>query len=152
MVVGGLSMLFKDEERSRKDSRSMSMAAAESAEVKGPVEHIENKSVMMIRTSQEFSGNKTLKIPLHYPSYTKKEYEYMPEWQLDMLLQEYGLPIQGDLGYKRELAISAFVWPEPHSKLIVASPVDSDKGFTSQGKKIKTSSIVEFLCHVLGFA
>ncbi|KAF2318878.1 hypothetical protein GH714_011454 [Hevea brasiliensis] len=127
-MVGGLSMLFMDEERSTKDSRCTTTAASESAEVKEPVELIKNKSVMMIRTSHEFSGSKTFKIPLHYPSYNKKEYEYMPEWKLDMLLQDYGLPIQGDLGYKRELAISAFIWPEPHSELIVASPVDSDKG------------------------
>uniref|UniRef100_A0A2C9V2P6 DUF7722 domain-containing protein n=1 Tax=Manihot esculenta TaxID=3983 RepID=A0A2C9V2P6_MANES len=125
MVVGGLSMLFMEEERRR----------IESSQVKRPKE--QKKRATMMSSSQEFSGSKTFKIPLHYPRYTKKQYEHMPEWKLDSLLQDYGLPIdQGDLAYKRELAISTFIWPEPHSE---DGAVDSDKDFTSQGKKNKAS-------------
>ncbi|EEF38144.1 conserved hypothetical protein [Ricinus communis] len=51
-------------------------------------------------------------MPVHYPRYTKKDYENMPEWQLDRLLADYGLPINGDLGYKREFAMGSFLWPD----------------------------------------
>ncbi|CAH8368685.1 unnamed protein product [Eruca vesicaria subsp. sativa] len=50
------------------------------------------------------------KIPLHYPKYTKSDYEKMPEWQLDQLLREYGLPIIGDSNEKRKFAVGAFLW------------------------------------------
>ncbi|KAK7300755.1 hypothetical protein RJT34_11605 [Clitoria ternatea] len=51
-------------------------------------------------------------MPLHYPRYTETDYQDMPEWKLDGLLREYGLPTQGDLAYKREFAIGAFLWPK----------------------------------------
>ncbi|WCJ22378.1 hypothetical protein M5689_004473 [Euphorbia peplus] len=50
-------------------------------------------------------------MPLHYPKYTKSEYEMMPEWRVDCLLKEYGLPISGDLDQKRKFAMGAFLWP-----------------------------------------
>ncbi|KAF7826147.1 Nucleotide-sugar transporter [Senna tora] len=50
-------------------------------------------------------------MPLHYPRYTKADYETMPEWRLDCLLQQYGLPLTGDLHHKRHFAIGAFLWP-----------------------------------------
>ncbi|KAF7816396.1 S-adenosyl-L-methionine-dependent methyltransferase [Senna tora] len=53
-------------------------------------------------------------MPLHYPRYTQKDYEDMPEWKLDGLLKEYGLPTHGDLAYKRELAMGTFIWPKCH--------------------------------------
>ncbi|KAJ4831518.1 hypothetical protein Tsubulata_034037 [Turnera subulata] len=40
-------------------------------------------------------------MPLHYPRYTRAEYEAMPEWKLDCLLKEYGLPTAGDVEHKR---------------------------------------------------
>ncbi|XP_024529691.1 uncharacterized protein LOC9650958 [Selaginella moellendorffii] len=51
-------------------------------------------------------------MPLHYPRYTKAEYEAMPEWQLDRLFEEYGLSalITGALRDKRDYAIGAFLW------------------------------------------
>ncbi|RWR94792.1 hypothetical protein CKAN_02410300 [Cinnamomum micranthum f. kanehirae] len=36
-------------------------------------------------------------MPLHYPRYTKADYETMPEWKLDCLLKEYGLPNAGEV-------------------------------------------------------
>ncbi|KAK7276312.1 hypothetical protein RIF29_17451 [Crotalaria pallida] len=52
-------------------------------------------------------------MPLHYPRYTEKDYQDMPEWKLDRLLKEYGLPTtHGDLAYKREFAMGAFLWPK----------------------------------------
>ena len=49
-------------------------------------------------------------MPLHYPRYKKSDYETMPEWRLDYLLKEYGLPIIGDVEQKRKFAMGAFLW------------------------------------------
>ncbi|WOK95737.1 hypothetical protein Cni_G04444 [Canna indica] len=51
------------------------------------------------------------KMPVHYPRYSREDYEVMPEWKLDCLLAQYGLPVAGDLAYKRSFAIDAFLWP-----------------------------------------
>lgn len=51
------------------------------------------------------------KMPLHYPKYTAEDYKLMPEWKLDRLLSEYGLPIVGTDDQKRDFAIGAFLWP-----------------------------------------
>ncbi|KAJ9148027.1 hypothetical protein P3X46_030125 [Hevea brasiliensis] len=50
-------------------------------------------------------------MPLHYPRFKKSDYEAMPEWKLDCLLKEYGLPIVGDVDRKRNFAMGAFLWP-----------------------------------------
>ncbi|PIA49098.1 hypothetical protein AQUCO_01300149v1 [Aquilegia coerulea] len=50
-------------------------------------------------------------MPLHYPRYKKEDYEAMPEWQLDCLLKQYGLPVMGDIADKRNFAMGAFLWP-----------------------------------------
>ncbi|ESQ46764.1 hypothetical protein EUTSA_v10028146mg [Eutrema salsugineum] len=72
-------------------------------------ENQKNKTKIGDNTSQ--NGSSCFKIPLHYPKYTKSDYEKMPEWQLDQLLREYGLPIIGDSYEKRKFAIGAFLWP-----------------------------------------
>ncbi|KAK9267374.1 hypothetical protein L1049_009799 [Liquidambar formosana] len=51
-------------------------------------------------------------MPLHYPRYTKADYENMEEWKLDMLLREYGLNFKGTLDEKRSYAMGAFLWPD----------------------------------------
>ncbi|KAJ7945013.1 Cytoplasmic tRNA 2-thiolation protein 1 [Quillaja saponaria] len=53
-------------------------------------------------------------MPLHYPRFKKRDYETMPEWQLDRLLNEYGLPISGDVNQKRKFAMGAFLWPSQY--------------------------------------
>uniref|UniRef100_A0A0E0BZ55 DUF7722 domain-containing protein n=1 Tax=Oryza meridionalis TaxID=40149 RepID=A0A0E0BZ55_9ORYZ len=55
-------------------------------------------------------GGRYFQMPLHYPRYRKEDYERMPEWQLDRLLSEYGLPVDGNLQHKRAFAIGAFLW------------------------------------------
>ncbi|PON65649.1 cytoplasmic tRNA 2-thiolation protein [Trema orientale] len=60
------------------------------------------------------NGVSYFQMPLHYPRYTKKDYQDMPEWKLDRLLAEYGLSTHGDLAYKRDFAIGAFLWPDYH--------------------------------------
>nr|GMC65904.1 uncharacterized protein LOC104244657 [Ipomoea batatas]GMD61911.1 uncharacterized protein LOC104244657 [Ipomoea batatas]GME02977.1 uncharacterized protein LOC104244657 [Ipomoea batatas] len=59
---------------------------------------------------RERCGHAGFQMPLHYPRYTRSEYETMPEWKLDCLLTEYGLPIQGDVNHKRKFAMGAFLW------------------------------------------
>jgi hypothetical protein len=51
-------------------------------------------------------------MPLHYPRFTRSDYESMPEWRLDLLLEEYGLPMDASvsLPQKREAAIGNFLW------------------------------------------
>ncbi|XP_022866549.1 uncharacterized protein LOC111386318 [Olea europaea var. sylvestris] len=49
-------------------------------------------------------------MPLHYPKYTRAEYEAMPEWKVDCLLAKYGLPVTGDVNQKRKFAMGAFLW------------------------------------------
>ncbi|KAL5228732.1 hypothetical protein ABZP36_016997 [Zizania latifolia] len=55
-------------------------------------------------------GGRYFQMPLHYPRYRREDYEAMPEWQLDRLLSEYGLPVDGTLQQKRGFAIGAFLW------------------------------------------
>ncbi|CAI0441584.1 unnamed protein product [Linum tenue] len=50
-------------------------------------------------------------MPLHYPRLKKNDYETMPEWRLDCLLKEYGLPVVGGVDEKRKFAMGAFLWP-----------------------------------------
>lgn len=53
-------------------------------------------------------------MPLHYPRYSKADYQKMEEWKVDMLLGEYGLSFQGNLDEKREYAMGAFLWPHQY--------------------------------------
>ncbi|KAG6489950.1 hypothetical protein ZIOFF_051232 [Zingiber officinale] len=62
-------------------------------------------------TSSSDGGGGGFHLPVHYPRYNKDDYEAMPEWELDRLLVQYGLPVAGDLADKRGFAIGAFVWP-----------------------------------------
>ncbi|GJN40530.1 hypothetical protein PR202_gb29758 [Eleusine coracana subsp. coracana] len=55
------------------------------------------------------------RMPLHYPRYKKADYEAMPEWRLDCLLREYGLPdVVGGVDDKRRFAMGAFLWPDQY--------------------------------------
>lgn len=62
-------------------------------------------------TSKSTNNQCSFQMPLHYPRYKKKDYENMPEWKLDRLLNEYGLPVSGDVVQKRKFAMGAFLWP-----------------------------------------
>lgn len=52
-------------------------------------------------------------MPVHYPRYSKAEYEEMEEWKVDRLLSQYGLHSfhGGRLTDKRAVAIGTFLWP-----------------------------------------
>ncbi|XVF26213.1 hypothetical protein REPUB_Repub13aG0279800 [Reevesia pubescens] len=80
----------------------------------------------LIQSSRVFKGEQTslrtsemhlssgFQMPLHYPRYTKADYEKMEEWKVDMLLREYGLSFEGSLDEKREYAMGAFLWPHQY--------------------------------------
>ncbi|KOM53339.1 hypothetical protein LR48_Vigan09g199800 [Vigna angularis] len=50
-------------------------------------------------------------MPLHYPRYTREEYESMEEWKVELLLKQYGLSLKGSVEEKRVFAMGAFLWP-----------------------------------------
>lgn len=56
----------------------------------------------------------SFQMPLHYPRYKKSDYATMPEWQLDCLLKQYGLPVIGDIDQKKKYAMGAFLWPDQY--------------------------------------
>ncbi|KMZ63941.1 hypothetical protein ZOSMA_38G00490 [Zostera marina] len=69
-------------------------------------------AVLLQKRDGEEKGESTeFQMPLHYPRFNRRDYENMPEWKVDNLLKEYGLPTTGDLACKRELAMGAFLWP-----------------------------------------
>ncbi|KAL1830329.1 hypothetical protein ACET3Z_008741 [Daucus carota] len=49
-------------------------------------------------------------MPVNYPRYTRPEYERMPEWKVNCLLAQYGLPVSGDVDQKRKFAMGTFLW------------------------------------------
>ncbi|CAI0460552.1 unnamed protein product [Linum tenue] len=53
-------------------------------------------------------------MPLHYPRYSKSDYEAMEEWRLDLLLSQYGIRLGGTVDEKRAYAIGAFLWPDQY--------------------------------------
>jgi len=57
-------------------------------------------------------GPCVFQMPVDYPRYSKADYESMPEWKLDNLFHEYGLPIRGDVAFRRSYAMGNFVWPD----------------------------------------
>ncbi|KAL7111787.1 hypothetical protein ACP275_05G111800 [Erythranthe tilingii] len=63
-----------------------------------------------VDSKADFNGG--FQMPLHYPRYNKSDYEKMPEWRIDGLLKEYGLPVGGDILHKRKFAMGAFLWPD----------------------------------------
>lgn len=75
-------------------------AASDMADGNGHINKLETKR----QTSYYFQ------MPLHYPRYTRADYEKMPEWKLDCLFTEYGLSVSGDLNYKRDFAMGTFLW------------------------------------------
>ncbi|KAJ8624192.1 hypothetical protein MRB53_032722 [Persea americana] len=75
---------------------------------------------------QNNSKSSFFQMPLHYPRYTKEDYESMPEWQLDRLLAQYGLPNMGDLPRKREFAMGTFLWPDVVAKIAKSSVESAD--------------------------
>ncbi|XWS51754.1 hypothetical protein CRYUN_Cryun11dG0010400 [Craigia yunnanensis] len=68
--------------------------------------------VASIKISKEDYPN-GFQMPIHYPRYSKADYEKMEEWRVDMLLKEYGFSFKGStVDEKRAFAMGAFLWPD----------------------------------------
>ncbi|ESQ42885.1 hypothetical protein EUTSA_v10015107mg [Eutrema salsugineum] len=65
--------------------------------------------IMMMKKEEFPSG---FQVPLHYPKYSKSDYEAMDDLSLDLLLKQYGLSFEGSLDDKRVFAIESFLWPD----------------------------------------
>ncbi|CAH8390801.1 unnamed protein product [Eruca vesicaria subsp. sativa] len=60
---------------------------------------------------REVASWSSFQMPLHYPRFTKEDYEVMSEEELDRLLKLYGLTTDhGDLSCKKQFAMGAFLW------------------------------------------
>lgn len=71
-----------------------------------------NKDVKEVAKSLKIEPEYPFQMPLHYPRYTKADYQKMEEWRVDLLLQQYGLNFEGMLDEKRVYAMGAFLWPD----------------------------------------
>ncbi|OEL14042.1 hypothetical protein BAE44_0024939 [Dichanthelium oligosanthes] len=89
----------------------MSMAKAASVGTKNGVVAIADQKQA---AGQKNCSSYAFQMPLHYPRYKKADYEIMPEWRVDCLLREYGLPVTGDLDSKRKFAMGSFLWPDQY--------------------------------------
>ncbi|KAK9283887.1 hypothetical protein L1049_012142 [Liquidambar formosana] len=87
--------------------------------------------------SKKRSGVSIFQMPLHYPRYTKKDYHDMPESMLDRLFAEYGLCAHGDLAYKREFAMGAFLWPDFVGKTHRHPATSACQGFKESSNLLK---------------
>ncbi|AES64523.1 hypothetical protein MtrunA17_Chr2g0290371 [Medicago truncatula] len=65
-------------------------------------------------SDENSSSSYEFQMPLHYPRYTKVDYEKMEEWKVELLLKEYGLSFKGSLDEKRSFAMGAFLWPDQY--------------------------------------
>ncbi|OMO68094.1 hypothetical protein COLO4_29906 [Corchorus olitorius] len=119
-VVSGLTLLFLEEKQKQKhmeNSDSISNHGGDamlekSITMKEDVNEEDIDHVIKNTTNEINDKSCSFLMPLHYPLFTKEEYENMPLWRLDQLFAEYRLKImEGDLDYKRKFAMAAFLWP-----------------------------------------
>ncbi|XP_062228942.1 uncharacterized protein LOC133926831 [Phragmites australis] len=89
---------------------SMSMAKAATVGMKNGVVAVADQQ----QADHKNCSSYAFQMPLQYPRYRKADYETMPEWRVDCLLREYGLPVDGDLDSKRKFAMGAFLWPDQY--------------------------------------
>ncbi|XP_044496015.1 uncharacterized protein LOC123218586 [Mangifera indica] len=75
---------------------------------------LNNTSKVIATNSSSSSSSSGFQMPLHYPRYSKADYQKMEEWKVDMLLREYGLTFQGTLDQKRAYAMGTFLWPDQY--------------------------------------
>ncbi|WOL02137.1 hypothetical protein Cni_G10856 [Canna indica] len=91
-------------------SESVQEKTLEAGQMSGGVEPMVRRSSTSLANGKKSGEMLFFRMPLHFPRYSKGDYETMPEWQLDCLLAEYGLPVVGDVGHKRRFAMGAFLW------------------------------------------
>lgn len=86
-------------------------------ESEGHGNHVEVKKSLKVGNRGLYTcSSEEFQMPLHYPRYTKEDYENMEEWRLDLLLNQYGLiNFKGAiLEEKRAYAIGSFLWPDQY--------------------------------------
>lgn len=76
------------------------------------IEFNKNQTSQSMNSVSNEKNFEFFQMPLHYPKYTKDDYEKMEEWKIDALLKEYGLDFQGTVDEKRRFAVGAFLWPD----------------------------------------
>ncbi|CAN8252928.1 unnamed protein product [Cochlearia groenlandica] len=69
-----------------------------------------NKNKIKMVKKEEFPSG--FQVPLHYPKFTKFDYQAMDDLTLDLLLKQYGFSFDGSLDEKRVFAIESFLWPD----------------------------------------
>jgi len=109
--VSGLTLLFP--EGTHKENCGCHKVQEENRKNKEPSTSTRSLLPKMIR--EEDTGS-SFQMPLHYPKYTKEDYEDMPESKIDLLLASYGLSTHGNLNYKRKFVMQAFLWPDSSTK------------------------------------
>lgn len=80
-------------------------------EENGVVAEAKHRQIDIVVGYPKVESSAGFEMPLHYPRYTKEDYEKMEEWKVDLLLQQYGLRFKGTLEDKRAFAKGTFLWP-----------------------------------------
>nr|VDC87190.1 unnamed protein product [Brassica oleracea] len=123
--VSQLTLIFRDKLQTTNQSSNKNSDAV----VKKPLAPSSSND----RQTRGAASWSSFQMPVHYPSFTKEEYEAMSEDELDRLLKLYGLqPTNlGDLSSKKQFAIGAFLWekgidssPGEHEPVNPSSSVD----------------------------
>ncbi|XVE74098.1 hypothetical protein DITRI_Ditri11bG0172000 [Diplodiscus trichospermus] len=146
--VSGLTLLFFEETRSSQENSSSIDNGGEKLENSVTTEIKKDMECVVEREEKHKGTTKScFLMPLHYPLFNRKEYQAMPQWQLDQLFTEYGLiSVGGDLDYKRKFAMGAFLWPATGScKEPDPSPMHGCRESSPKSKKAK---MIELLCHL----
>ncbi|WOH06698.1 hypothetical protein DCAR_0626126 [Daucus carota subsp. sativus] len=86
------------------------MAAGLDGSSNGSLLHLSNHKMTTKYGGHAAAPSCFFQMPVHYPRYSKSDYENMPEWQIDRLLSQYGLPWTGSLDQKKRFAMDAFLW------------------------------------------
>lgn len=122
MKISGLTFLFLDETQHKGKCGCPRKVQEKIVENNKNKENPNNS--FSVKNSKEDTGS-IFQMPLHYPKYTKKDYEDMPDWKLDQLLVEYGFSTDGKLANKRKFVMGAFLWPDFNAELNKSSPSHS---------------------------
>ncbi|XP_024012433.1 uncharacterized protein LOC18019249 [Eutrema salsugineum] len=99
----------------------------------------------------------SFQMPLHYPNFTKEQYEIMSEKELDRLLKLYGLPTDfGDLSCKKQFAFGAFLWEKglnssPGAKHDSVNP-NSSVGHLGESSLMGLMTALKYMVHCIQYA
>ncbi|CAN8301014.1 unnamed protein product [Cochlearia groenlandica] len=126
--VSNLTLLFRDKLKTCNENSNKDSDVIETKVTKQPEEISSSTNNDKDNLTKWVKYWPSFQMPLHYPSFTKEQYEVMSEEELDRLLKLYGLPTDfEDLSRKKEFAIGAFLWEkEQNSFTDKHEPVNID--------------------------